>query len=247
MVWVSTSLDRRKGEWSRDGRRATSSTSSEPSDLLDHRESGGRDQSWEDGGTMLATYDDLLGRVRLMAADLDRPPVVGISGHGGAGKSTLARRLGADVGLSSGQVVTMDRLYAPHTGARGLLDLHDWPTLLGLLAAVRYERPARLTYSKRLYDGSEGLHDVAMPPVVAVEGIRLLHDATTPLLDLAVWIDLDPETAGARAVARNREQGDDDAELDLWRTRWIPEGWDYERRYRPHQRADLVVAAALDD
>jgi uridine kinase len=191
---------------------------------------------------MPATYDDLLGRVRRLVDDLDRPPVVGISGHGGAGKSTLARRLGADLGLTAGQVVTLDRLYAGDVSRRGLLDLHDWPTVLSLLRRVRTPPvPPRLTYRKRLYDGSEGVHDVPMPPVVVVEGIRLLHDATDPLLDLAVWLDASPEAAGARAVDRNRRQGDDHAELDLWRTRWIPEGHAYERAFRPSERADLVL------
>ncbi len=191
---------------------------------------------------MSATYDDLLGRVRRLVDDLDRPPVVGISGHGGAGKSTLARRLAADLGLTAGQVVTMDRLYAGDVSRRGLLDLHDWPTVLALLGRVRTPPvPPRLTYRKRLYDGSEGVHDVPMPPVVVVEGIRLLHDATDPLLDLAVWLDASPEAAGARAVDRNRRQGDDHAELDLWRTRWIPEGHAYEQAFRPSERADLVL------
>ncbi len=39
-------------------------------------------------------------------------------------------------------------------------------------------------------------------------------------------------------------QGDDDAELALWDTKWIPEGHDYERLERPRERADLVITAA---
>lgn len=169
--------------------------------------------------------------------------MVGISGHGGAGKSTLARRLAADVGQEQAQVVALDRMYA--VGARdatGLRDLHDWAALRTLLASVR-SGPDRLTYPTRQWSGEEGVHDVAMPSVVLVEGIRLFWPDTVELFDLTVWIDLDPATAGARAVARNREQGDDDAELDLWRTRWLPEAIAYEREAEPARLADLVLPA----
>jgi hypothetical protein len=44
-------------------------------------------------------------------------------------------------------------------------------------------------------------------------------------------------------VARNRAQGDDDAELDLWRTRWLPEGTAYEREAEPARLADVVIPA----
>ena len=54
------------------------------------------------------TYDHLLARVRDLVATTEGVPVVGISGHGGAGKSTLADRLGADLGLTEDQVVTTD-------------------------------------------------------------------------------------------------------------------------------------------
>ena len=83
-----------------------------------------------------------------------------------------------------------------------------------------------------------------MPPVLIVEGIRLISDRTRDWFDLTVWIDLDPEAAGHRAKARNLLQGDDQAELDLWDTKWIPEGHAYERLERPQECADLVLGPA---
>ena len=86
-----------------------------------------------------------------------------------------------------------------------------------------------------------------MPAVVLVEGIRVIRAETLPLLDLAAWIDLDPETAGERAKPRNVLQGDSREELDLWDWRWVPEGRASQRAVRPEQLAHLVVAAAGRD
>ena len=103
--------------------------------------------------------------------------------------------------------------------------------------------PGRLRYDYRWWSGETGIEDHPMPPVLILEGIRLINDRTRGWFDLAVWIDLDADAAGARAKARNLLQGDDRAELELWDTKWIPEGHDYERQERPRERADLVLAA----
>ena len=193
-----------------------------------------------------ATYDDLLDRARGLVAALPRPPVIAIAGHGGSGKTTLARRLAADLGFEAEQVVKTDRLYAAtDTRRAGLFELQDWPVILDLLGRVRADpAPSRLTYATRGYDGEEGVVDLPMPAAVILEGIRVIRPETLPLLDLGVWIDLDPEPASARAKARNTLQGDPQSELDLWDTKWVPESHEYQRLVRPERLAHLVVAAA---
>ncbi len=193
----------------------------------------------------MATYDDLLARVRALAETSEAVPVVGISGHGGAGKSTLAARLGADLRLHEDQVVPTDCFYAPTCGPdAGLWEQHDWPAIEALVSrARRLPRPERLRFDYRWWTGQRGVEDHPMPPVLVVEGIRLLAERTRDWFDLAVWIDLDPDAAGARAKARNLAQGDDRAELDLWDTKWIPEGHAYARIERPDTRADVVLRA----
>lgn len=197
----------------------------------------------------MQTYDDLLARVRALAETSEAVPVVGISGHGGAGKSTLAARLGADLGLHGDQVVPTDCFYAPTCGPdAGLWEQHDWPAIAALVSrARRLPRPERLRFDYRWWTGQTGAEDHPMPPVLVVEGIRLLSERTRDWFDLAVWIDLDPDIAGVRAKARNLAQGDDEAELDLWDTKWIPEGHAYARLERPETRADVVLRAEGPD
>jgi uridine kinase len=193
-----------------------------------------------------AIYDELRARVVALVTSMNRAPIIGISGYGGAGKSTLAARLMTDLGGTPEQVIRTDSFYAAGAGASsGLFDLHDWSAIYDLLHRV-HAAPnlKRLTYSARHYSGTEGTCDVPMPPVVIVEGIRLLRPETMRYLDMAVWIDLAPEAAGRRAVERNRHQGDSSDELDLWRTKWIPEAHEYMQLVCPERLADVLIAAA---
>ena len=195
---------------------------------------------------MTSTYDDLLARVRALVASSDRVPVVGISGHGGSGKSTLAARLGPDLGLEPDQVVPTDCFYATTCGPEaGLWEQHDWPAIEALVRdAGSSPTPDRLRYTYRWWTGEQGVEDHPMPAVLIVEGIRLLRPTTRSWFDLAVWIDMDAASAGSRAKARNLAQGDSQAELELWDTKWIPEGHAYEAEVDPASLADLVLAAA---
>ena len=193
-----------------------------------------------------STYDELLARVRALMAESARPPVVVIGGCGGAGKSTLALRLAADLDVHEDQVVGTDGLYAKtDTASAPMWELHDWPALFELLEAVRAEpTPGRLRYRYRWYDGQEGDVDEPMPPVVIVEGIRVIRPETMHLFDLTVWIDLEPVAGAERAKARNRLQGDTEAELHLWDSKWVPEGVEYQRLVRPEELAHMVIGAS---
>lgn len=197
---------------------------------------------WPAMGTE-ATYDDLLARTRALVEATESVPVVGISGHGGAGKSTLALRLAADLGVVEDQVVATDAFYAATCGPEaGMWGQYDWSLLDRVVQSAREGRD-RLRYDYRWWSGETGVEDHPMPRVLVVEGIRLFSDRTRGWFDLAAWIEMDPDEAGARAKARNLAQGDHQSELELWDTKWIPEGRDYERLERPQQRVDLVITA----
>ncbi|MBW9110334.1 hypothetical protein [Microbacterium ureisolvens] len=190
-------------------------------------------------------YPDLLRRTRKLIAEIDRPIIVAIGGHGGAGKSTLSLRLADDLGVSPRQVVPTDRLYAAvDTRRAALFELQDWPAILDLLRRVRTGAESRLRYRARDYDGREALVDEPMPAALIVEGIRILRPETLPLIDLPVWIDLGPQLAGERAKTRNRGQGDSAAEIALWDTKWIPEGVEYEQQVGPQRLAHIVLHPA---
>jgi uridine kinase len=148
----------------------------------------------------IGTYEALLTRIRSLIATTDHIPVVGISGHGGSGKSTLSERLGFDLGVTPDQVVPTDCFYATSCGPdAGIWEQHDWSMLEALVQDVRsVPPPDRLSYEYRWWTGENGFEEQPMPPVVIMEGIRLFHERTRGWFDLTVWIDMDPQAAGTR-------------------------------------------------
>ena len=191
------------------------------------------------------TYQDLLTRTRALIMAGDRVPIVGIGGHGGSGKSTLAERLGSDLGLGPDQIVPTNCFYATSCGPdAGMWEQHEWSALELLVNDVRrVPAPDRLQYRYRWWIGETGVEDQPLPPVLIIEGIRLFRERTRGWFDLAVWIDMDPEVAGARAKARNVVQGDDQSELDLWDTKWMPQGHQYVADVAPADLADVILPA----
>jgi len=170
----------------------------------------------------------------------ESPLIVAVGGHGGSGKSTTAARLAADLG---GVVVGTDGLYAADAGSRSTLcQLHDWDAILDLLRRLR--TADRLTYRMRTYSGQERVRDEPLPPVVVVEGIRLIRPEVLALVDVSVWLDCPVDEAGERAKQRNRLQGDEQSEIDLWDTKWIPEGRLYEKMINPAGLVDHVLCTS---
>ncbi|QCR20725.1 phosphoglycerate transporter [Agrococcus sp. SGAir0287] len=184
--------------------------------------------------------DGLVARVEALAEAVDHPVVVGISGVGGAGKSTLARALVARV---PGAVrLRGDDLLSP-VGSRERSS--DW----GAVDRARLVRDVLVPFRERRastfqrWDWATGeLAPPAPAPtgrVLVVDLVGLLHPDVLPALDLSVWCDVDPFVATTRGIARDRAAGDDhDA---LWHEVWAPNDADFVSRFRPRDVADVLV------
>lgn len=168
--------------------------------------------------------------------------IVAISGFGGSGKSTLAESL--QESLDSAFIVPTDSFHTNRARGRS----HDWASIdrgrlqrqvlepFRTAGAVRYQiydwitdRPGRWTQVQT------GRH-------LIVEGVGLIHPDVMPFFDFTVWVDCSADIALERAIARDRAQGagqDDDAN---WRTVWAPNDADFNRSFRPQERADVLYS-----
>jgi hypothetical protein len=59
-------------------------------------------------------------------------------------------------------------------------------------------------------------------------------------LDITVWCDVDLDTSARRGIARDNRLGRDHERL--WREVWIPNERDFEKRFAPRERADLLYS-----
>ena len=170
---------------------------------------------------------------------LEAPAVVGLSGRGGAGKSSLCRRL-VDV-LPGIAVVAGDDFLDP-VGCAAVTD--DWRGLdrariaRELIGPFHRGEPVRW---RRLDWGTGELaeaHELPPADVLVVEGIGVVHPALA--WDLTVWVEVDAEVAMERGIRRDHDEHGVDVE-EVWREVWGPTDDAFVARFRPAETSDLVL------
>jgi uridine kinase len=149
--------------------------------------------------------------------------LVGIGGHGAAGKSTLSRM------IAEAQIVSTDEFWDG--------DAFDIPRL-----AREVVRPLSLGEAARFasFDWSagrpRGTRTVPARGVVIVEGVCALHRTLRDAYAVRVWVDAPADVRLARAVARDGEEA-----RRRWVEEWMPSEDRYVERDDPRSCAHLVV------
>jgi uridine kinase len=149
--------------------------------------------------------------------------LVGIGGHGGAGKTTLARM------ITGAQIVSTDEFW---TGEGFDLDRLSRevvaPLSVGAVARfASYDWSARRT---------RGLRAVEPAGIVVVEGVCALHRTLRDAYAVRIWVEAPYDVRLARGVARDGE-----AARATWVDVWMPSEARYVARDDPVGCAHLVV------
>jgi uridine kinase len=186
---------------------------------------------------------ELTRHVAALRRSSARPVVVGVSGYGGSGKSTLARRLAADlpgsVRLRGDDFLDPSRSHRRSPDWDGVDRLRLVEEVLDPLRSGRMGAFRRYDWGRRELGAPEPL-----PPtdLLVVDVIGLLHPEARSWIDLAVWCDVDLETASVRGMARDARLGRD--HHALWHDVWIPNERDFDARFAPRASADVLVPDA---
>jgi uridine kinase len=170
-------------------------------------------------------FDDLVDEIRALPGVVR---LVGIDGHGGAGKTTFAGRLSR--AADDCAVIHTDD-FASHDNA-----LDWWPRLLAeVVEPLTRREPARF----RPYDWVErrlAAEVVVEPqPIVLIEGVSATREAWRERLAHRIWIETPRDLCLHRGLERD---GADMAEFWQW---WLASEDAYIAREQPQQRADLIV------
>ena len=199
------------------------------------------------GGPLMFSRSDLHKVLDLIdrRSSADRTLLVAIDGLGGAGKSTLAVELSAE--LPAASIVEVDHFYRPMTDAErkklspreGYEDYFDWKRMFDeVLEPLSEQRLSRY----RRYDWSTNSlaewRETRPAGAVIIEGVYSTRPEFRPLLGVTVYVNAPREQRLARMIARRYENME-------WLEHWMAaEDW-YIENVRPADHADLVVDGSL--
>jgi uridine kinase len=187
----------------------------------------------------MTEFSDLLVAIERLLSERPRV-VVGISGHAGAGKSVLARRM---VDAMDGAVrVRGDDFLDPVRVHRRSA---DWDGVERERLRSEVVEPFRAGHDVeiRRLDWNTGRLGEPTPlpraSVLVIDAIGIFHPDLLPWLDLTVWVHADHQVAQGRGMARDRAAGLDHDRL--WTEVWTPNDHAFEQMFSPRTRADLVL------
>ena len=157
------------------------------------------------------------------AGPRDGVVLVGIGGHGAAGKTTLARM------IPGAQIVSTDEFWTGESFDLERLAIEVVAPLSRGSAArfASYDWPARRP---------RGTRTVEPRGIVVVEGVCALHRTLRDAYSVRVWVEAPYEVRLTRAVARDGE-----AARATWVEVWMPSEDRYVERDDPVGCAQIVV------
>jgi uridine kinase len=173
---------------------------------------------------------------------LPLPKIIGVSGFGGAGKSSFARLLAAAI-------------EAPVVGVDSLLKAGTFNTQYRLWEIVDFDRLERevlypfLNKEKLIRYGQSNIQsgavsnttEVANKGQLIVEGVGLFRPKLAEYWDYKIWIDCPLETAILRGKKRDREEYHQPSD-EYWDGIWRDNDIQYLETFKPKEKADLIIA-----
>ncbi|MCX3061313.1 nucleoside/nucleotide kinase family protein [Streptomyces beihaiensis] len=177
----------------------------------------------------------LAARARTLARAPGPRRIIGVAGPPGAGKSTLAEAVVAELGTATAALVPMDGFHLAdaelarlgRADRKGAPDTFDAYGYAALLTRLRTPHPCETVYAPSFERNLEQPLAGALPippdiPLVITEGNYLLLDeppwstAVRPLLDEVWWVAVDDTVRVDRLIARHVTFGKSPSTARAW-------------------------------
>lgn len=174
-------------------------------------------------------FVDLATLISTLASSCGRVRIVAIDGPGGAGKSTFAGRLSKALG--GAQVIHSDDFAS-------WANQFDWADLLlaQVIEPLSAGRPGRYQRYDWVARRFAEWHEVAVAPVLIIEGVGAARREFESFLAYRIWIETPAKLRLARGIQRDGE-----ALRDFW-TQWIEGENRHFAKDRTRERIHLVAS-----
>lgn len=179
----------------------------------------------------------LLNTIRNLSA----PRLIGISGFGGSGKSSFAKKLGEALGAPVVGVDSFQKKGAFNTEF-SLWEIMDYSRLEKEVLRPFVNNESLIRYGQ--FDaGSEsisGTVEIENNGILIIEGVGLFRPELLKYFSYKIWVDVPVDQAVARGKKRDRE-GNGGPTDELWDGVWKDNDMQYLGAYKPKESADIVI------
>jgi uridine kinase len=167
------------------------------------------------------------------------PLIIGVSGLGGAGKSSFAHALGRVI---SAPVIGVDSFQKNRTDQEySMWEIMDYERLEREVIKPFLAGEPLLRYGHFDWDtnGIELTKEVSHQGVIIIEGVGLFRPELNNCFGYKVWVDCQAEEATARGKKRDREQYQNPQD-ESWDGVWKTNDQECVIDYKPKEVADLI-------
>lgn len=193
------------------------------------------------------TREDAVQIIMSLWKEKNRPILVGVSGLGASGKSTLAEWLHKEITGSS--LLEVDDFYktaAERAGENVSTDVisnkFDWEYLdQKVFTAIKRKQDIHYQRCRREIGVYDQWQFHSADKVVFVEGIYAFQDRFVEKYDYRIWVETPYDVRLRRGVARDELTRDGEASRIAWETIWLPQDQRYFNHDRPDLRADAII------
>jgi uridine kinase len=168
------------------------------------------------------------------------PLIIGVSGFGGAGKSSFAKTLGAAIAAPVVGVDSFQKDGAFDTNF-SLWEIMDFARLEKevLQPFAAGEQVIRYGHFNTPTASIAETREIENTSRLVVEGVGLFRPELAHYFGLKIWVDCPMDAAIARGKRRDREEYGNPTD-ELWDTIWKKNDEEYLEQYKPKDAADFV-------
>ncbi len=172
---------------------------------------------------------------------LSKPTLIGVSGFGGSGKSSIAKKLGE---LLNAPVVGVDSFQkkGAFDTSYSLWNIMDYARLEKEICIpfLRKDKAIRYEHFNAKDEMISETREIQNNGILIIEGVGLFRPELAKYFTVKIWVDCPIEEAIARGKKRDREEYGNPTD-ELWDGVWRKNDLEYYETFKPAELAEYTV------